>query len=62
MYSGPNESAMFPTWFRTLSLAHISKVLPGHAIFKDIDFPFVNCPGYQFWNYRAQAPSNMYDK
>jgi hypothetical protein len=28
MASGPDVSAMFPTWFRTLSLAVIAQALP----------------------------------
>ena len=43
MYARANESEMFSTWFRTLSIAYISKVL--HI---KIDFKFIDCPGYQF--------------
>lgn len=40
MSSGKNESAMFPTWFRTLCLAHICKHL-------DLgNFKIIRCPGY----------------
>lgn len=51
MSSKKNESNMFATWFRTLSLAYISKVLPEESVIKNIQFKFFdNCPGYQFWN------------
>jgi len=48
MFSGINESSMFATWFRSLSLAYISKVLPNLQV---VAFPwkFLSCPGYQFW-------------
>jgi len=50
MMSKKNKSNMFATWFRTLSLAYISKVLPKESIFNDIKFNLNNkCPGYQFW-------------
>jgi hypothetical protein len=46
-----NESNMFATWFRTLSLAYISKVLPEDPLLNNVQFNFFeNCPGYQFWN------------
>lgn len=48
MSSKKNESAMFPTWFRTLSLAYLSKVVDDPSL-KKINWNFVNCPGYQFW-------------
>lgn len=48
------ESAMFPTWFRTLTLAYLGKVL--------VDTPsgsypwtFLNGPGLQFWKYQMAA-------
>lgn len=47
IYSGINESAMFPTWFRTLSLAYLSKRLPDLTL--GIDWYFMDCPGHQFW-------------
>jgi len=43
MYSGKNESDMFSTWFRTLSIAYISKVIP-----IKLEFNFIDSPGYQF--------------
>jgi hypothetical protein len=47
MYSGYNESNMFATWFRTLSLAYIGKTLPNSLPGK---FPwrFEHIPGHQF--------------
>ena len=49
MSSGKDESAMFPTWFRTLSLAYLAKALPSSFLGK-FDWQFIRCPGYQFWN------------
>lgn len=48
MSSKANESAMFPTWFRTLSLAYISKVVDEPEL-REVNWNFVDCPGYQFW-------------
>ena len=48
MASGANVSAMFPTWFRTLTLAYLGKGLPG-SIVGSFDWQFCNCPGIQFW-------------
>ena len=45
--SEANRGAMFPTWFRTLSLALIGKAMPGHQLGK-IPWKFVKCPGMQF--------------
>jgi len=50
MSSSADESAAFPTWFRTLSLAYIAQVLPDHPVFRDVHFQFLGCPGYQFWS------------
>lgn len=49
MGTAPEESNLFATWFRMLSIAYIGQVL---------DFPIstsklrlkLHCPGYQFWN------------
>ncbi|MHA1381460.1 MAG: hypothetical protein ACTSRG_24085 [Candidatus Helarchaeota archaeon] len=49
MTTAANESAMFPTWFRMLSLAYISKVLPDLQIYHYFKFQFPQSPGYQFW-------------
>ncbi|MCK5805768.1 MAG: hypothetical protein KAI66_23250 [Lentisphaeria bacterium] len=43
-----NRGAMFPTWFRTLSLALIGKALPNHPL-GQIRWTFTQCPGMQFW-------------
>lgn len=42
------QGAMFPTWFRLLSLALIGKTVPGHPLGR-IAWQFVRCPGMQFW-------------
>jgi hypothetical protein len=44
-----NQGAMFPTWFRLLSLALIGKALPEHPL-GWVPWQFVRCPGMQFWN------------
>ncbi|MBL7161900.1 MAG: hypothetical protein ISS57_04780 [Anaerolineales bacterium] len=49
MSSAKNESALFPTWFRTLSLAYLAQVLPDTLI-GDIEWQFVDCPGLQFFH------------
>jgi hypothetical protein len=43
-----NQGAMFPTWFRLLSLALIGKALPEHPL-GQIPWQFTGCPGMQFW-------------
>ncbi|MBI4652311.1 hypothetical protein HY745_13755 [Candidatus Desantisbacteria bacterium] len=48
MSSGKDESAMFPTWFRTLSLAYIGKCMPD-SLPGNFDWQFINCPGLTFW-------------
>ena len=40
---------MFPTWFRTLSLALIARALPEHSLGQGA-WQFVRCPGMQFWD------------
>ena len=42
------QGAMFPTWFRVLSLALIAKALPEHPLGR-VPWRFVRCPGMQFW-------------
>lgn len=42
------EGAMFPTWFRTLSLAIVAQVLPGHWV-REIPWQFRRCPGFGWW-------------
>jgi len=48
MHSEAGQGAMFPTWFRLLSLALIGKALPEHELGK-VPWQFVRCPGMQFW-------------
>jgi hypothetical protein len=43
-----NGSGMFPTWFRTLSLAYLGKALPESRT-GSFDWHFSNCPGIQFF-------------
>lgn len=43
LYSRKNESALFPTWFRVLCLAHLMK-----TISKKENFYFCNCPGFLY--------------
>ncbi len=50
-----DAGAMFPTWFRTLSLALIGKALPDHAL-GQYPWHFVDCPGYQFWREQEVTP------
>jgi hypothetical protein len=47
LYGPEGRGAMFPTWFRTLTLAIL------HSAENNGDpspFTFVHCPGFQFWN------------
>lgn len=46
--SGENVSALFPTWFRTLTLAYLGKALPASPV-GQFDWQFTSCPGLQFW-------------
>ena len=48
MAAGHDQSAMFPTWFRTLTLAYLGKYLPD-SIVGSFDWQFCDCPGVQFW-------------
>jgi len=48
MTAGKDASGMFPTWFRTLSLAYLGKALPD-SIAGGFDWHFRNAPGIQFW-------------
>ena len=43
------QSAAFPSWFRTLSLAYLAQVLPA-AVPVSNPWQFLRCPGHQFWN------------
>ncbi len=46
--SRAGQGAMFPTWFRLLSLAFVGVTLPDHPLAR-IPWRFVRCPGMQFW-------------
>jgi hypothetical protein len=48
MAAGKDASGMFPTWFRTLSLAYLAKALPD-SITGRFNWHFHNAPGIQFW-------------
>jgi len=39
---------MFPTWFRTLTLAYLGQALPDSVV-GQCDWQFCGCPGLQFW-------------
>lgn len=39
---------MFPTWFRTLTLAYLGKAIPNSDMGR-FDWQFCDCPGIQFW-------------
>jgi hypothetical protein len=43
-----NSGALFPTWFRLLSLALIDKAVPNHSL-GQVPWRFLRCPGMQFW-------------
>lgn len=46
--SEAGQGAMFPTWFRLLSLALVGQALP-NSLFGQIGWHFADCPGMQFW-------------
>jgi prenyltransferase beta subunit len=48
MFSAVDEGAMFPTWFRTLSLAYLSKA-GLRSYHGQSTFQFLDAPGHQFW-------------
>jgi len=50
--SRAGEGAMFPTWFRTLSLALIARALRELPLGQGA-WQFVRCPGMQFWDTEA---------
>jgi hypothetical protein len=54
---GPaGQGALFPTWFRLLSLALIGQALPDSPL-GQWNWQFVECPGYQFWGSPGAARS-----
>ena len=54
MYSPANTGAMFPTWFRTLSLAILAKALPESNVGR-YKWQFTDCPGFQFWKETSRS-------
>lgn len=48
MWARIHQSAMFPTWFRTLSLSYLGQVLSDSPV-AGFPWQFVRCPGHQFW-------------
>jgi len=44
LFSDAGEGAMFPTWFRALSLAYVDQALAGPT------WTWIRCPGYQFFS------------
>ena len=49
MTTEPDESHLFATWFRILSMAYISHILRIPGMQTDV-WKWVKCPGYQFWH------------
>lgn len=49
METGPEESNLFATWFRMLSIVYIGQVLE-FPVFRSKLRLKLRCPGYQFWN------------
>ncbi|MEA5448382.1 hypothetical protein VB780_07380 [Leptolyngbya sp. CCNP1308] len=47
MATGRNESSIFATWFRVLSIGFLMQVLPSNDSRKT-EFHFLHCPGLQF--------------
>lgn len=43
-----SQGAMFPSWFRTLTLAYVGRALPDSPLGR-VPWRFCNCPGIQFW-------------
>lgn len=48
MKTDPEESSLFATWFRLLSVAYISQVLDFSYTKTNLNLS-LHCPGYQFW-------------
>ena len=49
MTTSPEQSHLFGTWFRTLSIAYLGQVLNLSELPADT-WRWVKCPGYQFWH------------
>lgn len=61
--AGKDRSGLFPTWFRTLSLAYLGKAMPDSIVGR-FDWLFCDCPGLQFWRVPAaffQIPTQNID-
>ena len=50
MRAEAEESSMFPSWFRTLALAYLGKILMGTAI-GFYPWTYLSGPGHQFWKH-----------
>ncbi len=50
MRTAVDESSMFPSWFRTLALAYLGKVL-GNTPVGLYSWSYTNSPGLQFWKH-----------
>lgn len=62
LLSSPRDgSAMFPTWFRTLSLAYLGKALPDSLV-GGFNWDFRNAPGLQFWSTNAPSQTDAIPK
>jgi hypothetical protein len=53
LHGSRDSGAMFPTWFRILSLAYIGLSVPEHPL-AELRWHFVRCPGVQFSTERRQ--------
>jgi len=53
MLAHTDQSCMFPTWFRSLSLAYLARVFSEQPIGR-VGWNFLQSPGYQFWNRSIQ--------
>jgi hypothetical protein len=51
LVSRPDESSLFPTWFRTLSLAYLTQRISTGAV--GAAWNFIDCPGLQFFKKRT---------
>lgn len=58
MAAGRDASGMFPTWFRTLSLAYLGQALPDTTVGR-FDWQFCNAPGIQFWRPDKPKPPQL---
>lgn len=49
LHGEKNKGAMFPTWFRTLTIALLGKALKDSFV-GEYKWNFVGCPGFHFWS------------